>query len=201
MLAKSRVEPVKVEKIAAEPATAKPLHVAEPEAPAEGPREVRKAEKNDGFEPESAPKSDSRDQTKAASTTKPVVLAKQPPRKKKSQTEVEQSLRALVAPPSGLGRNPDGDILPEVAPPEAATLPAADARLTKEEIVDLADKEARVRGYNPAEYERAEPQYNSADAVWSVSYDQPAVGMAETSKRFSVTIDDKTKGTVFVPGK
>ena len=113
---------------------------------------------------------------------------------------MEQSLRALAVPPSGLHRNPDGDILPEVAPPEAA-LPAADARLTKEEIVDLADKEARTRGYNPAEYQRGEPQYNSADAIWSVSYDQPAVGMAETSKRFRVTIDDKTKGTVFVPGK
>ena len=196
-LAKSRVELVKVEKIAAEPPAPKPSHAAEPEAPAEGPREIRKAEKNQVSEPQTASKSDSEDQKKPASA----VLVKQPPRKKKSQTEVEQSLRALVAPPSGLGRNPDGDILPEVAPPEAATLPAADARLTKEEIVDLADKEARTRGYNPAEYERAEPQYNSADAIWSVSYDQPAIGMAETSKRFSITIDDKTKGTIFVPGK
>jgi hypothetical protein len=200
-LAKSRVERVKVEKIAAEPASAKPSNAAEPEAPAEGPREVRKAEKNQASEAQSASKTDSPEQAKPASTTAPTTLVKRPPRPKKSQTEVEESLRALVAPPSGLNRTSDGDVLPEVAPPDAAALPSADARLTKEEIVNLADKAARTRGYNPAEYERREPEYNSADAIWSVSYDQRAVGMAETSKRFSVTIDDKTKGTIFVPGK
>ena len=200
-LAKSRIEPVKVEKIAAEPAAAKPSQVAEPEAPAEGPRVVRQAVKNDGSRPQTASKSDAQAQTKPASTPAPAVLVKQPPRKKKSQAEVEDSLRALVAPPSGLNRSPDGDILPGDITQETAALPSADARLTKEEIVDLADKEARTRGYNPAEYERAEPQFNSADAIWSVSYDQPAIGMAETSKRFSITIDDKTKGTIFVPGK
>ena len=193
---------MKEEKIAAQTASTKPSEMVEPEAPAEGPREVRKAEKNQVSEPPGTSKSTSedQDQTKAASTTKPVVLLKQPPRKKKSQTEVEESLRALVAPPSGLNRTSDGDILPDALPGTA--LPAGDARLTKEEIVDLADREARARGYNPSEYERAEPQYNPTDAIWSVSYNQrSADGVAETSKHFNVTIDDKTKGTIFVPGK
>jgi hypothetical protein len=35
-----------------------------------------------------------------------------------------------------------------------------------------------------------------------LSYDQQAVaGAQEAGKNFSVTVDDKTKGTVFVPGK
>jgi hypothetical protein len=76
------------------------------------------------------------------------------------------------------------------------------ARLTKEEVVDLADAEVRSRRYNLGEYRRLDPQYNPADEVWSLSYDpRSADETEERAKHFSVVVDDKTKGTVFVPGK
>jgi len=97
----------------------------------------------------------------------------------------------LVAPPSALRTNSVAD-----------ASPGANARLTKEEVVDLADAEARSRGYDLTEYQRLDPQYNPADEIWSLGYDQRLVdGTAETGRHFSVTVDDKTKGTVFVSGK
>jgi hypothetical protein len=124
----------------------------------------------------------------------------QPARKKKSQAEVEKSLLALVGPPSLLHTNSDAD----TAAPEAKLEPtaAAEARLTKEEVVDVADAGARTRGYTPAEYQRAEPRYNSKDQIWTIEYEQrlPDEPM-ESAKHFSFTVDDKTKGIVFVPAK
>ena len=107
-----------------------------------------------------------------------------------------------MGPPSSLRTDPNGNTLIEGAKTEAASSPTGNARLTKEEVVDLAEAEARSRGYEPAEYQRPEPQYNAADETWSAVYDQkPVDGTAEIGKHFSVTIDDKTKGRVFVPGK
>lgn len=121
----------------------------------------------------------------------------------KSKVEVNDSLRLLVEPPSSLRAGPTGNSSSVEAKTEAASSPAGSARLTKEEVVDLADAEARSRGYNLAEYQRLEPQYNAADETWSLLYDEKpdANGMSETGKHFSVTIDDKTKGAVFVQGK
>jgi hypothetical protein len=42
-----------------------------------------------------------------------------------------------------------------------------------------------------------DPQYFPADEIWTLGYN----GTREIEKHFSVTIDDKTKGRVFVPGK
>ncbi len=80
--------------------------------------------------------------------------------------------------------------------------PFANARLTKEEVVDLADTAARSRGYDLAEYQRPEPQYDPADQAWSLLYDQkPVDGTAEIGKHFSVAVSDKTKRTVLVAGR
>ena len=84
------------------------------------------------------------------------------------------------------------------APPPATTNP----RLTKDEVVDLADAEARSRGYDLTEYQRPEPQYDPSDQTWSLFYDQmPVDGTGEIGKYFSVAVDDKTKHRVLVPGK
>jgi hypothetical protein len=111
-----------------------------------------------------------------------------PPTSKKSQAEVEDSLQSLVRPPSSL-----------LAIPETAGSPEASPRLTKEEVINIANAEARTHGYNRADYQRAEPQYNADYKIWSVSYEQSATdGMEEAGKHFSVIVDDKTKGRVFV---
>jgi hypothetical protein len=113
---------------------------------------------------------------------------------KKSQAEVENSLRSLVGPPSSLHTQPEAAAVPPS--------PEANSRLTKSDAINLADAEARRRGLDPAGFKRAEPQYSARDETWTLSYDQPApAGSEEPGQRFSVTIDDKTKGTVFVPGK
>jgi len=111
-----------------------------------------------------------------------------PPTSKKSQAEVEDSLQSLVGPPSSL-----------LAIPETAGSPEARPHLTKEEVIKIANAKARTHGYNRADYQRAEPQYNAAYKIWSVSYEERiADGMAEAGKQFNVIVDDKTKGTVFV---
>jgi hypothetical protein len=117
---------------------------------------------------------------------------------KKSQAESEVSLSSLVGPPASLHTNPVADASADTN--REKTPRSTEARLTKEEALDLADAEANARGYSPAQYGRAEPSYNSADEIWSVSY-KPLDESMENGKRFSVTIDDKTKGIVFVPGK
>jgi hypothetical protein len=111
-----------------------------------------------------------------------------PPTSKKSEAEVKDSLQSLVRPPSSL-----------LAIPETATSPEASPRLTKQEVINIANAKARTHGYNRTDDRRAEPQYNAAYKVWSVLYEQrTADGMEEAGEHFSVIVDDKTKGTVFM---
>jgi hypothetical protein len=110
-----------------------------------------------------------------------------PSTSKKSEAEVKDSLQSL-RPPSSL-----------LAIPQTAASPEASPRLTKQEVINIANAKARTHGYNRTDYRRAEPQYNAAYKVWSVSYEQrTADGMEEAGEHFSVIVDDKTKGTVFM---
>jgi len=103
---------------------------------------------------------------------------------------IDDSLQLLVWPPRSLRLRSAG---------ARSAPPFANARLTKEEVIDIADAVARSRGYDPAEYERPEPQYDPADQTWSLLYDQkPIDGTAEIGKHFSVAVSDKTKRTVLV---
>jgi hypothetical protein len=119
-------------------------------------------------------------------------VEKSPPR-----ADSDNSLRLLAGPPSSLHTKPVSEGPPATANPETAPSSYTNARLTKDKVVDLADAEARSRGYDLSDYQRMDPQYYPADEIWSLGYN----GTTEIGKHFSVTIDDKTKGTVFVPGK
>ena len=172
----------------AEPASA----VAEPEAPAEGPRVVQA----ESAQPATTSPEGFREQVAQPPMEDTPSLVIQPskesvptpPTSKKSEGEVEDSLQSLVRPPSSLP-----------AIPETAGSPEASPRLTKEEVINIANAKARTHGYNRTDYRRAEPQYNAAYKIWSVSYEQRAAdGMEEADKHFSVIVDDKTKGTVFL---
>ncbi len=106
---------------------------------------------------------------------------------------IDDSLQLLVWPPRSLRVRSAGT---KSAPP------FANARLTKEEVVDIADAVARSRGYDLADYQRPEPQYDPADQTWSLLYDQkPIDGTADIGKHFSVAVSDKTKRTVLVTSK
>ena len=189
----SQPAPAKITSVA-EASSPKSSDAVEPEAPAEGPiKKSSVGNQQEEFKAQalSLPTPDiptaSTDVVSSDAKRQPSKPA--PPRAKKSQFEVEESLSALVGPPSSLHTNVTAD----------GSAIGVDARLTKEEVVDLADAEARARGFSPTGYGRAEAQYNPADQVWSINY-KP---LDETTgqQRFSITVDDKTKGTVFVLGK
>lgn len=117
-----------------------------------------------------------------------------PPTANQPSAEVDDSLRALVGPPSSLRTNPVADAASAGAKPETASSPGANAHLTQEEVTDLADAEARVQGYNLDEYQRPKADYSAVEDKWSLFYDQkPVDGMPEIGKYFSATVDDKTK--------
>jgi len=159
----------------------------EPAAPAEGPDS-----KADGR----IKKEEVRLQTSetASSKSRPTASVG------KSKDDVDESLRTLVGPPSVLHAKLDtavSSVVEKKEEPRDSTEP----RLTKEQVADRADAEARTRGYNPAEYGRTDPDYNQADKIWSVNYERQQPDESESAQRFSVTVDDKTNGIVFVLGK
>jgi hypothetical protein len=185
-----------------ETVTTKPAPAAEPAAPAEGWSAVPRAQP--ATEAEIAQNSPPRETEKTpaprpAETPEPAVEATPmpaPPISKAPRShkvEADDSLQALIKPPSTLRAVPE---TPSAPPPEAGP------RLSKEEVGELADAEVRTRGYDPDAYRRGEPNYDATDKTWTLSYEQrPFEAMQEPPKHFNVVIDDKTKGRVFLLGK
>jgi hypothetical protein len=68
-------------------------------------------------------------------------------------------------------------------------------------VIEIADETARSRGYDPAEYQRSEPQYDPVDNTWSLVYEQQSDAMVDIGKHFSVAVDDKTRNTAIVPSR
>ena len=94
--------------------------------------------------------------------------------------DIDDSLQILVWPPPSLHMRHASNL---------AARPVASARLTKAEVVNLADAVARARSYDLTEYQRPKAQYDPADQIWLLSYDQNrAVG-----KHFVVAVDDRSK--------
>ena len=111
-----------------------------------------------------------------------------------NETPVDNSLRTLTGPPSSLHlRTP-----PETNPPAqistppiaAVSSPTAGAKLTAVQAMDIADIEARTKGYDLGEYQLPKAEYNPASDTWSVTYVARDAGKA--AKKLSVTIQDKT---------
>jgi hypothetical protein len=116
--------------------------------------------------------------------------------------DLDHSLRYLTGPPPAL-RSSSSD---ESATTEAKTQPPAaprmsNSRLSKAEVVELANAEARKRGYDPSEYEHSDPAYDPSDSTWSLALDKKAVqGAQQKHKHLSVAVDDETKKTAIVAG-
>ena len=111
--------------------------------------------------------------------------------------EVDASLRALTGPPPALGKS-DSD-----APDQSVSLPSKQDHLSKIDVVNLSDSEARKRGYDLSRYNRPDPQFDPIDNTWSLSYaGKTAAGAAAPSpKHFTVAIDEKTRRTAIVPAR
>jgi hypothetical protein len=86
---------------------------------------------------------------------------------------------------------------PRASIPSAASSLPAHPRLTRAEVIQLADLEARMQGYPLGEYQRPQVHYTTADDKWSVSYDQKSAD-GVLGKHFSVSVEDKTKKTFMV---
>jgi hypothetical protein len=107
---------------------------------------------------------------------------------------VSASLRSLTAPPASL-RTELAATPP--APAAAAATPTGSSGATAEagvglngaDAIELADAEARARGYKLDDYQHPQVQYATETGTWSVLY-QPKI---PTAKAFSVTVDAKTK--------
>jgi hypothetical protein len=207
-VAQQPTEPVRPKRTV-EHAPAKRSGVAEPEAPAEGPTPVQRSAIRDQITDRPTAQTvgkSARPSLRAGpvDVNRPTDQAvPEPATNKGPKDEVDGSLQELVGPPSSLGRGPIVNAPSARAKTAAASSPGANARLMREEVIDLADAEARTRGYDLTEYQRPEPQYKPADETWSLFYDQmpDANGMYEIGKHFSVTVDDKTKKASIIPGR
>ncbi len=165
----------------------RPAAPAVPETPAEGPVSAE-AEKAQGPSSKST----------ITESSQPLALnlpkrgsAVTSPRRATTAGEprigIDNSLRLLVWPPRSL---------------HMRSSLTANVRLTKQDVLNLADAIARSRGYDPAEYEHSDPQYDPAYRTWSIIYDQtPVDGTAGIGKHFSVAVSDETKATALVAGE
>jgi hypothetical protein len=107
--------------------------------------------------------------------------------------ESKPEIDDLLAPPSTLRIDPIVET-PSTAEAQTATTPGANAQLTQEEAVNLADTEARVQGYDLNQYERPKADYSKVKGKWSLIYDlKQADAAGATAPYFRVSVDDETR--------
>ena len=117
-----------------------------------------------------------------------------PPKDQTSDKPVDDSIRTLMGPPSSLHTRTPPAPTPaaETSMPSApaTSQPSAAPKLNAVQVMDIADIEARTRGYDLGEYQLPKAEYNAANDTWSVSY----VGRdgEKSGKRLSVVVQDKS---------
>ena len=118
----------------------------------------------------------------------PVEHSSTPEPVKKS--EADTSLNALVGPPSSLRSGP----VTSSTSGSASSGTHGVAQLSEDDVIGLADAEARDKGYNLSDYQRPRTDYSAVKEKWSLFYnlkDPKAAG--GDLQPFSVTVEDKTK--------
>lgn len=174
---------------------------SEPEPPAAGPISDAKTENPDGPASNVA--------IAAKQVAKPVA--------QKSGEEMDDSLKSLVGPPSLLRAKGAAPAPPKpsepakisVSTPAASVPPVTSSspppaaptgpRLSANEVIELANAEARKQGYDLKTYQHPQADYAAADDTWSISYDQ--INADGVGNHFSVSVEDKTKKTAVVSGR
>jgi hypothetical protein len=156
------------------------------EAPAEGPTTTEKSEATQA-PPTNAPATEV---VSAGAAAQPA--AAQPPAEEPANMG-DDSLRVLTAPPRTLRLNIPSEAAPETIP-QMNSSGTASPRLGATEVIDLADAEARIHGYDLNEYQRSQAQYRLQDETWSVSYGKKSDD-AISGKHFSINVEDRTKKT------
>jgi hypothetical protein len=169
--------------------------------------EKRKATKPASSQPTEAETQSNIDVPAAGPATSPMEKLEPPvlkseqyqsPPPSAKETPVDDSIKALTGPPSSLRGKAAPPPLPETNPPtqlpgtsNTAPAPSAAAvsKLTPVQAMDIADIEARTRGYDLGEYQLPKAEYNAANDTWSVAY----VGRSAdgTPKKLNVVVQDK----------
>ena len=72
-------------------------------------------------------------------------------------------------------------------------------RLSANEVIDLANAEARKLGYDLKTYQHPQADYTATNETWSVSYDQ--INADGVGNHFSVSVEDKTKKSSLAPDR
>ena len=133
--------------------------------------------------------------TPEPSVEKKPEVVEQPPAEvppTKSPTDKAASLNTLVGPPSSLR---SGSIRETSKPQKPrSTSVRGRAELTEDEVIGLADAEARGRGFDLNAYQRPKTDYSAVKDKWSLFYnlkDPKAAG--GDLQPFSVTVEDKSK--------
>ena len=109
---------------------------------------------------------------------------------------VDDSIRTLTGPPTSL--HPKAPP-PETNPPAKITTDSSAAasppqqsapKLTAVQAMDIADIEARTRGFDLGEYQLPKAEYNAANDTWSVGY--AGRDSDSSAKKLSVIVQDKS---------
>src|SRR6266853_2203558 len=148
--------------------------------------------------PAEGPLSAEAEKTQSPSSRSAIAESSQPPslnpQPSSKETPVDNSIRTLTGPPSSLHvktppeTNPPTQI--STPPIAAASPPTAGSKLTAGQAMDIADIQARTKGYDLGEYQLPKAEYNAASDIWSVAY--VARDADKAGKKLSVTIQDKT---------
>jgi hypothetical protein len=171
------------------------------EKPKEVPQKIKRATKVE--EPKTQAVSEQAAEPPAQGPAKSVQIPapSQPPtlnvEPSANETPIDDSIRTLTGPPSSLRTKaptattpapPVSAPAPSIAP--APPPPSAGPKLNAVNAMDIADIEARTKGYDLGEYQLPKAEYNAADDTWSVSY----IGRDgdKNGKHLSVIIQDKT---------
>jgi hypothetical protein len=141
--------------------------------------------------PAEGPGTGERDRTKFPA---PIASSRNGPK-----LEIDDSLRSLTGPPPALGfssalRHGSGQ-----SKSNANERSSANARLSKQEVINLADAAAETKGFDLSQYKRPEPEFDVIDSTWSVFYDAKLANAATgRGKHFTVAIDDNSRRTAIV---
>ena len=115
-----------------------------------------------------------------------------------SQREVKESpadvsVNALAGPPSSLRANSIRESSLRKPERETESTPRPNRPLTESEVINVADHEARLQGFEVDNYERPTVDHSNVRGRWTLFYSlKKSESGSESRASFSVTVEDKT---------
>ncbi len=141
--------------------------------------------------PAEGPKIDKEKQTSDAESIEPKPLPQ--PTRPTITIQDKPEVADFSGPPSELREDSGAESSPGDTAPEVASSPTG-AQLTPQEAMELADAEARARGYDLGGYEQPKADYSAVKGQWSFFYNSKEDDAAgDKPTHFLVTVDDTTK--------